>query len=68
MGRSMYWTLEDNMVNSLFLCATLTCRILGHTPFVLAGAETSDTGAEAVKTDQDSSWEGHSGRECQYRG
>jgi len=31
-------------------------------PFVQAGAETSDTGAEAVKPDPGSSWEGHSGR------
>ena len=30
-------------------------------PFVQAGAETSDTGAEAVKPDPDSFWEGHSG-------
>jgi len=27
-----------------------------------AGAETSDTGEEAVKPDPGSSWEGHSGR------
>jgi len=26
MGRSMDWTLEDNMVNGLFFCATLTGR------------------------------------------
>ena len=31
----------------------------GHTPFVKAGAETSDTGVEAVKPDPGSSWEGH---------
>ena len=29
--------------------------------FVQAGAETSDTGAEAVEPDIGSSWEGHSG-------
>ena len=47
--RSMDWTLEENMVDGLFFCATLTGRIGSHTPFVQAGAETSDTGVEAVK-------------------
>ena len=47
------------MVDGLF-CATLAGR-RGHTPFVQAGAETSDTSAEAVKPDPGSSWEGHSG-------
>jgi len=61
VGRSMDWTLEDDMVDGLFFCATRTGRRGGHTPFVQAGAETSDTGAEAVKPDQGSSWEGHSG-------
>jgi len=54
----MDWTLED-MVDGVF-CATLTGRRGGHTPFVQAGAETSDTGAEAVKPEPGSSWEGHS--------
>jgi len=58
MGRSMDWTLEYNMVNSLFYCATLTGRRGGHTSFVQAGVETSNTGAEAVKPDPGSSWEG----------
>ena len=49
------------MVDSLFFRATLTGRRGGHTPFVQAGVETSDTGAEAVKPDTGSSWEGHSG-------
>jgi len=49
MGRSMDWTLED-MVDGLF-CATLIGRRGGQTSFVQAGAETSDTGAEAVKPD-----------------
>ena len=62
MGRSMDWTLEDDMVDGLFFCATLTGRRGGHTPFVQAGAETSDTSAEAVEPDPGSSWEGHSGR------
>jgi len=47
----MDWTLEDDMVDGLFFCATPTSRRGGHTPFVQAGAETSDTGAEAVKLD-----------------
>jgi len=58
MGKSMDWTLEDNMVDGLFFCASVTGRRGGHTPFVKAGAETSDTGAEP---DPDSSWESHSG-------
>jgi len=49
------------MVDGLFFCATLTGRRGGHTPFVPAGAETSDTGAEGVKSNPGSSWEGHSG-------
>jgi len=57
----MYWTLEDNMVDGLFFCATLTDRRGGHTPFVQAAAETADTSAEAVESDSRSSWEGHSG-------
>jgi len=61
MGRSMDWTLEDNMVDGLFFCATLTSRRGGHTPFVQAGTETSDTCEEAVKPYPGSSWKGHSG-------
>ena len=64
MGRAMDWTLEDDMVDHLFFYATLTDRRGGHNPFVQAGAETSDTGAEAVKPDPGSSWEGHSGCVC----
>jgi len=41
----MDWTLEDNMVDGLLFCAALTGRRGGHTPFVQAGVETSDTGA-----------------------
>jgi len=55
MRRLMDWTLEDNMIDGLFFCATLTGRRGGHTPFVQAGAETSDTGAEAVQPDPGSS-------------
>jgi len=58
--RSMDWTSEDNMVDGLFFCATLTGRRESHTPFVHIGAETLDTGAEAVKSDPSSSWEGRS--------
>ena len=34
MRRSMDWTLEDNVVNGLFFCATLKGRRGGHNPFV----------------------------------
>ena len=61
MGRSMDWTMEDNMVDGLFFCATLTGRRGGHIPFVQADAETPDTGAEAVMPDPGCSWEGHYG-------
>ena len=61
MGISMYWTLEGNMVDILFFCATLTGRRWGHTPFVQAGVEMSDSGAEMVKPDPGASWEGNSG-------
>ena len=57
----MDWTLEDNMVDGLFFCATLTGRIGGHIPFVQAEAETSNASAEAVNPDTGCSWEGHSG-------
>jgi len=58
----MDWTLEDNMVDGLFFCATLTGHKGGHNPFVQEGAETSGTSVEAVKPDPCSSWEGHSRR------
>ena len=45
------------MVDSLFFCATL---IDCHTPFVEDRAETSNTGAEAVKPDPGSSCEDYS--------
>ena len=45
-----------------YTSATLTGRRGGHTPFVQTAAETPDTGAEAVKSNPGSSWEGHSGR------
>jgi len=45
-------TLEDNMGDDLFFCATLTCCRGGDNPFVQAGVETSDTGTQAVKPDQ----------------
>jgi len=44
-------------VDGLFFCATLTGCRGGHTPFVETGAETSDTGVEAVELDPGSSWE-----------
>jgi len=58
----MDWTLEDYMVDGLFFCATLTDHRGGRTPFVKAGAETSDASAETVNPDPRYSWEGHSGR------
>jgi len=56
----MDWTLQDNIIDSLFFCATLTGCRGGHTPFVQAGAETPNTHAEAVKTDPGFCWEGQS--------
>ena len=47
----MDWTLEDNMIDGLFFCATLTGRRRDHTLFVQAEAEMSDNDAEAVKPD-----------------
>ena len=61
MERSMDWTLEDDIVGGLFFCTTHTGCRGGHTPFVQAGAETSDSGTEAVMQDSSFSWEGHSG-------
>ena len=62
VGWSRSWTLEDNMVDGFFFYATLTGCWGGHTSFVKAGAETSDTGAEAVEPDPHCSWEGQSER------
>jgi len=62
MGRWMDWSVEDNMVDDLFFCNTLTSRRGEHTSSVQAGAGTSDTGAEAVEQDPRCSLEGHSGR------
>ena len=49
-GGAMDWAVEDDMVDCLFR-AILTGRRGDHTPFLQAGAETSDTGAEAVEPD-----------------
>jgi len=46
----MDWTLEYNMVDGLFSCATVTGQ-KGHIPSLPAEAETSNTGADAVKPD-----------------
>jgi len=51
MRRSTDRSLEDDMVGGLFFCAILTGRRWSHTPVVQVGAETSDTGEEAVKPD-----------------
>ena len=56
----MDWTLEDNMVDSLFSCVTLTGSRGGHSPFVQTGSKTSDTSAAVVELDPHCSWEGHS--------
>jgi len=56
----MDWTVKDNIAKGLFPCATFTRRRKGHTPYVLAGAEMSDTGAEAVKPDPRCYSQGHS--------
>ena len=60
MERSMDRTMKDNMVDGLFFCAKLTGHRGGHTTFVQAGAETSDTSAEAVKLNSRCSWQCHS--------
>jgi len=54
--------MEDSMFDGLFFWATLTGRRGGHTPFVQERAETSDTGAEAVKSNPHCSRKGHSRR------
>jgi len=53
--------IGDDTVDGLVFC-TLTGRRGGRIPFVQAGGETSDTGAEAVKPDSRCSWKGHSRR------
>ena len=55
-------TLDGNMVIRLFFCPTLTGHGGGRTLFVQAGAESSDTDAEAVKPDPRCSWQDHSRR------
>ena len=49
------------MVDGSFLCAKLTGRRGGHTPFVQTGAEASDTGAEVVKLEPRCSRQSRSG-------
>jgi len=49
------------MVDSLFFRATLTGRRGGHSTFVQAGVEASNTSEEAVKPDPGSFREGHPG-------
>jgi len=45
-----------------FVCATLTSRRGGHNPICTSRSKTFDTGAEVIKLDTTSSWEGHSRR------
>jgi len=60
MGRSMGWTLKDNMVNGLISFATLAGRRSGHTQFIQTRAETSDINAGVVELDTRCSWQGYS--------
>jgi len=48
------------MASSLFFCATPTIGGMGHNLFAQAGTETSDTCAEAVKTEPRCSCQAHS--------
>jgi len=57
MGRSMNWTLEDNMVYGLVFCATLAGRRWRHTPFVQTEAETPNTSEQVVKLVPGFVWE-----------
>ena len=59
MWTSIDWIVKDNMVNGLFLCVPLTIRRRGNIPFIWARAETTNTGAEAVKPDPRCSWQDH---------
>jgi len=52
MRMSMVWTSEDNIFNSLFFCETHTGCKGGCVQSVQAGAETSNTGVEAVEAYQ----------------
>jgi len=54
--------IGNHTVDGLFFCATLTGCRGGHTPFVQAGSETSNTGVEAVKANPRCSTEGSSRR------
>jgi len=62
MRLSVGWTVEDNVVSGLFYCTTFKSSRRGHIPFVQAGTETSNTGAEAVKSYPHFCWQSHSGR------
>jgi len=53
--------IGGHVIDGLFFCAKLTGCRGDHTPFVQARRDKSDTSEEAVKPDQGSSWEGHSG-------
>ena len=64
-GRAVHGKLDvlkirGQYVDGLFFCATLTCRRSGHTLFVQARAETSDTSAEVVKSKPRCCRKGHS--------
>jgi len=59
MGRSMGWTLEDNVVDGLFFCATLTGRRGGHSPFCASRSGKVRHQCGGVKPDPRCSWKGH---------
>ena len=60
MRMSMDQTLEDNMIDSLFICATLTGTEEAIPHLYRQEQKRTIQSAEAVKTDPGSSWEGHS--------
>jgi len=53
--------MHSHLMDKLALSGADVCRG-GHTQFVQAGAEASDTSAEVVKPDPHCSWKGHSRR------
>jgi len=48
MGIQLNWRMKANMVNGLLFYTTVTSRRWRHTPLMQAGAETFNTGAEAL--------------------
>jgi len=48
MGMQLNWTMNANMVSGLLFYTTVTSRRWRHLPLMQAGAETFDTGTEAL--------------------